>query len=217
MWAIVWKDVRLELRTKERLASFFVLAVLIVLVWIFALGPQQARDPHVGAAVLWVGLLFAGMLSLQRSFLIEQERGCLSGLLLCPIAPSDIFVAKLFGNIVFLSLVQAIVVPITIVLCGLPVSWSLFGLPLIVLLGIIGFSALGTIFAALAVRTRAGEVLFPLVLLPLLVPLLLSAVQTTGALLSGGEWTGVWLRVLIAFDVVFVVAGWLLFGQAVYE
>ena len=134
MWAIVWKDIQLELRTKERLASFFVLAVLIVLVWIFALGPQQARDPHVGAAVLWVGLLFAGMLSLQRSFLIEQERGCLSGLLLCPIAPSDIFVAKLLGNIVFLSLVQAIVVPITIVLCGLPVSWSLLGLPLIVLL-----------------------------------------------------------------------------------
>lgn len=217
MWAIVWKDIRLELRTKERLASFFVLAVLIVLVCVFALGPEQARNPEIGAAVLWVGLLFAGMLSLQRTFLIEQERGCLSGLLLCPCEPSDIFLAKLFGNIVFLSLVEAVVVPITILLCGLPVSWSLLGLPLIVLLGIIGFSALGTVFAALAVRTRAGEVLFPLVLLPLLVPLLLSAVQATGALLSGGEWTGMWLRVLVAFDVVFVVAGWLLFGQAVYE
>lgn len=217
MWAIVWKDVRLELRTKERLASFFVLAVLIVLVWVFALGPERARNPEVGAAVLWVGLLFAGMLSLRRTFLIEQERGCLAGLLLCPFAPSDIFLAKLVGNIVFLSLVEVIVVPITILLCGLPVSWSLLGLPLIVLLGIIGFSALGTVFAALAVRTRAGEVLFPLVLLPLLVPLLLSAVQATGALLSGGEWAGMWLRVLVAFDVVFVVAGWLLFGQAVYD
>ncbi len=217
MWAIVWKDIRLELRTKERLASFLVLAVLIVLVWVFALGPEQARKPEIGAALIWIGLLFAGMLSLQRTFLIEQERGCLSGLLLCPLAPSDIFLAKLLGNIILLSFVQAVIVPLTILLCGLPVSWSLLGLPLIVLLGIVGFSALGTVFAALAVRTRAGEVLFPLVLLPLLVPLLLSTVQATGALLSGGEWTGMWLRVLVAFDVVFVVAGWLLFGQAVYE
>lgn len=217
MWAIVWKDIRLELRTKERLASFFVLAILIVLAWVFALGPERVRNPQVGAAVLWVGLLFAGMLSLRRTFLIEQERGCLSGLLLCPLEPSDIFVAKLIGNIVFLSLVELIVVPLTIVFCGLPVSWSLLGLPLLILLGIIGFSALGTLFAALAVRTRAGEVLFPLVVLPLLVPLLLSAVQATGALLSGGDWTGMWLRVLVACDVVFVVAGWLLFGQTVKE
>ncbi len=217
MWAIVWKDMRLELRTKERLASFLVLAILIVLVWVFALGPERARNPQVGAAVLWVGLLFAGMVSLQRTFLIEQERGCLSGLLLCPLAPSDIFVAKLIGNIVFLSLVEGIVVPLTILLCGLPVSWSLLGLPLLILLGIIGFAALGTLFAALAAHTRAGEVLFPLVVLPLLVPLLLAAVEATGALLSGGDWTGMWLRVLVACDVVFVVAGWLLFAQAVYE
>ena len=217
MWAILWKDVRLELRTKERLASFFVLAILIVLVFVFALGPEQAENPEIGAALLWVGLLFAGTLSLQRTFLIEQERGCLSGLLLCPIDPSELFLAKLLGNICFLSIVEAIVVPITILFFGLPVSWSLLALPVVLLLGIIGFSALGTLFSAVAVRTRAREVIFPLLLLPLLIPLLLAAVQITTAILTGEDWTGIWLRVLVAFDVIFVVAGWLLFPQVVYE
>lgn len=217
MWAILWKDVRLELRTKERMASFFVLAVLIVLVFVFALGPEQAENPAIGAALVWVGLLFAGMLSLQRTFLIEQERSCLSGLLLCPFDPSELYLAKLLGNICFLAIVEALVVPITIAFLGLPVSWSLFALPLVLLLGIIGFSALGTLFAAMASRTRAREVLFPLLLLPLLVPLLLASVSVTEALLTGGDWTGIWLRVLIAFDVVFVVTGWLIFAQVVYE
>ena len=90
-------------------------------------------------------------------------------------------------------------------------------LPLVLLLGIIGFSALGTLFAAIAVRTRAREVLLPVMLLPLLVPLLIAAVKVTAALLAGVAWSGVWLRVLLAFDVIFVVTGWLIFAQVVRE
>jgi heme exporter protein B len=215
MWPLLWKDLRLELRTKERISSLFVLALLIVLVFIFALNPEQVRHPEIGAALLWVAPLFAGMLSLQRAFLIEQERGCFSGLLLCPL--STLFLAKLVGNALFLVLVEAIVIPLTLVLLGVQWSWSLLMLPVVVLLGVIGFSALGTLFAAIAVRTRAREVLLPLMLLPLLVPLLIGAVKVTGALLAGAEWPGVWLRVLLAFDVIFVVTGWLMFAQVVRE
>jgi heme exporter protein B len=217
MWAILWKDVLLELRTKERVSSLFVLALLIVLIFIVALSPEQVQGPEIGAAVLWVTLIFAGMLGLQRAFLIEQERGCLSGLLLCPIEPGTLFLAKLAGNILFLVLVEVIATPLTLILLKVPLSWSLLALPVVLLLGIIGFAALGTLFAAISVRTRAREVLLPVMLLPLLIPLLIAAVKVTGALLAGMTWTGVWLRVLVAFDVVFVVTGWLIFSQVVQE
>jgi len=217
MWALLWKDVLLELRTKERLSSLFVLALLIILVFVFALGPEQARRPEIGAGVLWVTLLFAGMLSLQRGFLIEQERGCLFGLLLTPIDAGTLFIAKFLGNVLFLTIVEAIVTPITLLLLGS--SWSplLLLLAAVELLGIIGFSALGTLFAAIAVRTRAREVLLPVMLLPLLVPLLMASVKVTSALLAGEAWPEAWLRVLLAFDVIFVVTGCLIFGQVMWE
>ena len=217
MWSLLWKDLHLELRTKERVSSLFVLAVLIVLVFVFALSPEQAQRPEVGAALLWVTLLFAGMLSLQRAFLIEQERGCFFALLLCPFEPGTLFLAKLLGNVVSLLLVEVLVTPLTLLLLGVSWSPSLLMLPLVLLLGIIGFSALGTLFAAIAVRTRAREVLLPVMLLPLLVPLLIAAVKVTAALLAGVAWSGVWLRVLLAFDVIFVVTGWLIFAQVVRE
>lgn len=217
MWALLWKDVLLELRTKERISSLFVLAFLILLVFVFALSPEQARRPEIEAAVLWVTLLFAGMLSLQRGFLIEQERGCLSGLLLTPIDPSTLFLAKFVSNVLFLTVVEIIVTPITLALLGSSWLFSLLLLPLVELLGIIGFSALGTLFAAIAVRTRAREVLLPVMLLPLLVPLLIAAVKMTSALLAGEALPEIWLRVLLAFDVIFVVTGWLIFGQVVKE
>lgn len=217
MWALLWKDVLLEVRTKERLSSLFVLAFLIILVFVFALSPEQAQHPEIGAAVLWVALLFAGMLSLQRGFLIEQERGCLSGLLLTPIDSGALFLAKFLGNVLFLTIVEIIVTPITLVLFGAARSSGLVMLPVVELLGIIGFSALGTLLSAIAVRTRAREVLLPVMLLPLLIPLLIATVKVTSSLLGGEPWSEVWLRVLLAFDVIFVVTGWLIFGQVVRE
>ena len=217
MWAILWKDVLLEFRTKERVSSLFILALLIVLIFIVALSPEQVQGAEIGAAVLWVTLIFAGMLGLQRAFLIEQERGCFAGLLLCPIEPGTLFLAKLLGNILFLVLVEVIATPLTLILLKVPLSWSLLALPVVLLLGIIGFAALGTLFAAIAVRTRAREVLLPVMLLPLLIPLLIAAVKVTSALLAGMVWPGVWFRVLLAFDVIFVVTGWLIFSQVVQE
>jgi heme exporter protein B len=217
MFALLWKDVLLELRTKERLSSLFVLAVLMVVVFVIALSPERAQGPDIAAALLWVTVLFAGMLSVQRAFLLEQERGCFAGVLLCPLDPGSVFLAKLLGNVLFLSVVQSIVAPLCLLFLGLQFSWSFLVLPVLLLLGIIGFSALATVFAAMAVRVRAREVVLPLLLLPLLIPLLIAAVNVTAALLAGLPWAGVWLRVLLAFDVIFVVTGWLIFGQVVQE
>lgn len=217
MWALLWKDVLLEWRTKERLSSLFVLAFLMLLIFVFALSPEQTRRPDIGAAMLWITLVFAGMLSLQRGFLLEQERGCLSGVLLTPIDPSAVFLAKFLGNALFLLMVEAFVTPITLLLLGITWTPMLLLLPVVELLGIIGFFALGTLFSAIAVRTRAREVLLPIMLLPLLIPLLIAAVQLTSALLAGEAWPDVWLRVLLAFDVIFVVTGWFIFRHVVQE
>lgn len=217
MWAIVWKDLRLEMRTRERVSSLLVMAVLIVVVFVAAVGPEHLQRPDLGAALIWVALVFAGLVSVQRAFTLEQERNCLDGVLLTPLSTGRLFFAKLLGNVVVLSVVQAVVVPLTLALLGLRSAPTLAGLPVVLLLGIAGFSALGTLFGAVAARTRMREIVLPLLLLPLLVPLLLAAVNVTGALLAGQVWTGVWLRVLIAFDVVFIVSGWLLFGFVVRE
>ena len=217
MWAILWKDLLLELRTKERVSSLLVLALLIILVFVFALTPEQLHQPAFGSALLWVALVFAGMLSIHRAFILEQERNCFAGLLLCPIDPGQVFFAKFLSNVCFLAIVEAVVAPLTLALLGLPFSVSLLGLPLVLLCGIVGFSALGTLCAAIAVRTRAREIILPLMLLPLLVPLFIAAVNVTGALLAGEVWTGTWFRILVAFDVIFVVVGWLTFGFVVQE
>ena len=217
MLALLWKDLLLEFRTKERISSLFVLSLLIVLVFVFALSPQQIQGPEIEAALLWVTLVFAGMLSLQRAFLLEQERGCFSGLLLTPIEPGTLFLAKMLSNVLFLLLVEVIVAPLSLAFFGVPFTRSLLGLPVGLLLGTVGFSALGTLFAAIAVRTRAREVLLPIMLLPLLTPLLIAAVKVTSAVLTGEEWTGVWFRVLLSFDIIFVVTGWLIFSQVVQE
>lgn len=217
MLALLWKDFLLEFRTKERLSSLFVLSLLIVLIFVFALSPQQIQGSEIEAALLWVTIVFAGMLSLQRAFLLEQERGCFSGLLLCPIDPGAIFLAKMLGNVLFLLIVELVVTPLSLAFFGVPFTRSLLALPVVLLLGTIGFAALGTLFSAIAVRTRAREVLLPIMLLPLLVPLLIAAVKVTSMILTGGEWAGVWFRVLIAFDIIFVVTGWLIFSHVVQE
>lgn len=217
MWAVVWKDLRLEMRTGERVSSLLVMAILIVVVFVAAVGPERLQRPDLGAALIWIALVFAGLVSVQRAFTLEQERNCLDGVLLTPLSTGRLFFAKLLGNVVVLSVVQAAVVPLTLALLDIRAAPTLAGLPVVLLLGIAGFSALGTLFGAVAARTRMREIVLPLLLLPLLVPLVLAAVNVTGALLAGQVWTGVWLRVLIAFDVVFIVSGRLMFGFVVRE
>jgi heme exporter protein B len=216
--AILLKDVRIEWRTRESLASVFVLGVLLVVVFSVAHDPEPEAAPALAPAVLWVTFVFTGLLGIQRGFLLERENDCLSGLLAAPLDPAAIYAGKLAANVVLLGVTQAVIVPLVGLFLHVDLWPVLAGLALVLLLGNLGFAALATLFAAIAVRTRAREVLLPLLLLPLLVPLLIGSVEATRAVLAGGLAAARdGLTVLAAFDVVFTVAGWLLFAYVVRD
>ncbi len=216
--AILLKDLQIEWRTRESLSSVLVLSVLLLVVFSVAHDAPPEAAPALAPAVLWATFVFTGLLGVQRAFVLERENDCLAGLLSAPVDPAAIFAGKLLGNVVLLAVTQAIVVPLVGLFFHLDLGPVLPGLLLVCLLGNLGFAALATLFAAIAVRTRAREVMLPLLLLPLLVPLLIGAVTATRAVLGGGlAEAREGLAVLIAFDVVFVVAGWLLFAYVVRD
>jgi len=216
--AILVKDLRIEWRTRESLASVFVLGVLLLVVFSVAHDPEPEAAPTLAPAVLWVTFVFTGLLGIQRGFLLERENDCLAGLLSAPLDPAAIYAGKLAANVVLLGVTQAVVVPLVGLFLHLDLWPVLPGVVVVLLLGNLGFAALATLFAAVAVRTRAREVMLPLLLLPLLVPLLIGAVQATRSVLADGLAGGRdGLAVLGAFDVVFLVAGWLLFEYVVRD
>lgn len=217
MWTILHKDLRLELRTREALSALIVLVLLIVLVFTFAMEPEGAAA--AAPALLWVTFIFAGLLSVQRAFLIERESGGWYGLLLSPLDRGAIFLAKMVGNLVVLALAQLVLIVLLGVLLGVTAPRAPLAFVLVNLLGLIGFSALATLFAAISVRLRARELLLPLLVLPLLVPLVICAVEASRIVLAGGSAASaaVWLRVLASFDVIFTVSGWMLFEGLVRE
>ena len=217
MWSILHKDLQLELRTREAASALFVLVLLIVLVFVFALEPAGAAT--AAPALLWVTFIFAGLLSVQRAFLIERESGGWYGLLLSPIDRGAIFLAKMTANLIVLALAQIMLVLLLGLLLGVAPPSAPVAFVTVNVLGLMGFSALATLFAAISVRMRARELLLPLLVLPLLVPLVICAVEASRIVLAGGTVAsvGVWLRVLATFDVIFTVSGWMLFEQLVQE
>jgi heme exporter protein B len=215
---ILAKDVRLEWRTRESLASMVVLGILLLVVFTIAHDAPANEAPELAPPVLWATFIFTGLLGVQRGFAVERENDCMAGLLSSPIDPASIFIGKVLGNLILLTVMQAIVVPIVAVFLHVVVWDVLPALALVLVLGSVGFAALATLFAAVASRTRAREVMLPLLLLPLLVPLLIAAVGATRAVLAGGlAGAGDALTVLAAFDLVFAVAGWLLFEYVVRD
>lgn len=216
MWAILQKDLRIELRSKAGLLSLFVLGLLVLLIFQFAL--PEKPTPESAAAGLWLAFVVAGTLGAQRTFLLERENLAIDGLKSAPIDPADVFLAKMLGTLAGLTVLQAVVVPLTILFFGVTPRAPLRFL-LVLLLGNVGFSALATLFASISVGTRAREVVLPLLVFPLLVPLLIAAVKATSVLLGAGpvEDAWIWIQVLVAFDVVFGVAGWLLFEHVLRE
>lgn len=214
VWQILAKDLRIEFRSKTGLGSLFVLGLLVLLIFQFAL--PEKPTPESAAAALWISFVFAGTLGAQRTFLLERENLALDGLKTAPIDAASIFLAKMLGTLVTLTILQAVVVPLTALFTGIipPAPLGLMG---VCLLGNVGFSALATLFASISVASRAREVILPLLIFPLLVPLVISSVKASAVVLGAPGDAVVWVRVLVAFDVVFSVAGWLLFEQVLRE
>lgn len=216
--AIIGKDIATELRTKEMISAMFVFSLLIIFIFNFAFDLRADNMQTLAPGVLWVAIAFAGMLGLSRSFILERDRGVFDGLLLAPVDRSAIYLGKMIGNVLFITLVEFIILPFFIVLFNQPLST----LPLlagVVFLGSLAFAGVGTLFSAMAVHTRAREVLLPIMLFPVIIPAMLAAVRLTAAILDNIPFDEVsqWLALLVAFDVIFIAASFMLFEFVVEE
>ncbi len=205
--AILWKDFTSERRTKANFNAVVFLAVLNLILFGFAMGPDTEALRAAAGGVLWLTILFSGVLAFNRSYEQELEGGALDALLLYPGQRRSIFLGKVIANLAFVLLVEIVLVPLATILYDLDM-WRI-ALPLagILLLGTVGFVTLGTFYAAMASRIRAREVMLPLLLFPMLIPVLVGAVEATTALLSGdvmGD-SRVWIRLMLILDTIFVV------------
>lgn len=215
--AIIWKDLRAEFRSFELVSSMLVFSLLVILIFNFALELDIKTRQTVTAGVLWTTFAFSGTLGLNRSMSIEKDRGCMDGLLLAPVDRSAIYFGKFISNLAFMLLVEAFVLPIY----SLLYNTNLFqpGLLLVILLGSIGYTAVGTLLAAMSVQTRTRDVLLPILLFPVAFSVLLAAVKASGGFLSNSELTDILLPInlLIAYDVIFIAVAFMVFDIVVEE
>ena len=218
-WAILWKDVRQEWRRRELVIVMAVFSLVVFVMFSFALGIRPDRPAEVAAAVTWIAITFAGTLGLNRSLALERDDQCLRALLLSPADRSWIFLAKTAGNLLFLLAVELLVVPLALVFFNLDAPLHPFWLGLTCFLGSLGFVSVGTLLAGMATSTRMRDWLLPLLLFPIEVPVLISAVRATALLLAMrpvGE-VSLWLELLAAFDLVFLAVSIVAFEHVVEE
>ena len=210
---IAWKDVLSELRSRETLSSMIIFCLIVVVIFNFMFEPGSTLIREMLPGILWVAITFSGILGLNRSFIYEVDQGCLHGLLLCPVEHYVIYFGKLLGNFLFILVMEIIFLPIMIILFNLDILNILLPLCLIIFLGTLGFSAVGTLLSAISVNTRAREILLPILLFPIAIPILLSAVKATSQLLISGSLSEAlsWIKILTAFDIVFLTLSSLLF------
>jgi len=216
--AVARKDLVLELRSRERLVVSGTFSMLVAVVFSFSLDPTlRARD--FAGAMIWVTVFFAGILGLGRSFGMEREQEALSGLLLAPVDRGALFLGKFLANLAILLAVVAVIFPVYALFFGLAFVGSLGGIAAIVFLASVGFMLLGTLFSAVSAHTRLGETLLPVLLLPLLLPVVIFAVSGTQRLLVGRplEEVGGNLRMLLAFDLIYLFVCTVIFGSVVEE
>jgi heme exporter protein B len=217
--AILRKDLLLELRSGRTTTALVSLALLVLVVLAFALDRAIAGGSDAAAGALWVALVFAGMLGATRVMLAEQENGCLRALLLSPVDRATLYAAKLAAAFIFMLVAALAAMILAILFFNLEFSNALGTLSLALLLGALGFSALATLLAAISARARGGELLLPILIVPLFVPALIAGVKASASALSGAQFAAAreWFGVLVAFDVLFVAAGYLLFEHVVGE
>ena len=217
--AVAAKVIRAELRSRTALLSAIVFAALVLVVFNFARDPTALAVVDLAPSVLWVTFALAAMLALNRAFTVERENSALDGLLLAPLPRGALFAGKLLANLAFVCTVEAITLPLFVLFFNVDLTDTWLGIAGVTLLATIGFVAVGTVFSAMAVRTRFAELMLPVLLLPFMVPPLIGAVQVTSRLLAGrplSEMLG-WLRLLALYDVVFVTLCAMAFSAVVDE
>ena len=210
---MAWKDLLVERRSKETLNALLFFSLALLFVFQFTLGPDRERLAAVLPGLLWLGFILSGVLGLGRAFLVEHENDCWEALLLAPGDKSAIYLGKLLGSLALMLVVEALVLALFVVFFNVDLGPSVPSLALVIALGTVGIAAVGTLFAAMTAQVRARELLFPVLLLPVLVPVLLGTVKATEALLLREALSSVghWLTLLIAADLVYLAVGVLTF------
>lgn len=213
---LVWKDLLLEVRSRELVLPLLVFVLSLVVLFTFAFEPRPALVPLLAPGVLWSTLTFLGTLGFIRLFALEREQGGLEGLLTCPVPRALIYAGKLLASLLFLVGVEVVLLPVFSALFNLP-----FFLPrlwLATFLATLGFCAVGVVFSAMAVHTRAREVLLPVLFFPIALPVIIAGLATASAILKGaGEATAHWLSLIVAFDILFLVVGGAVFDYILGE
>jgi heme exporter protein B len=206
--AILYKDIIIELRTKELLSAMFTFAILLLVIFNFAFSLSTELIKFAAPAILWVSFTFAGVLGLSRSFAIEKEGNSIMGLLLTPVDRSVLFFGKMLGNFIFVIIVELIILPLFSLFFNFSFTDIILPLLLVIILGTIGFVSVGTLFSAVALNTKLREVLLPILLFPIVIPVIISSVKLTGSILEGDSilFNDSALQILISFDLIFIAA-----------
>jgi heme exporter protein B len=214
---VFWKDLLLELRRRDSLLTMFFFGTLLLFVFHFSFDLPPDKVAEMAPALLWLAFLFTGTLGLTQLFQMERENHCLEALLLSPLDRGALFLAKSCFNLLLMLLVELVVMPLFWILFNLH-GWNLLPqLFLVTLLGTVGFCVLGTIMSAVTLRARARELLLPLVLFPLMIPVILATIRCMENIMSAGDLGAAasWLRLLLGFDVIFVTVGILIFDRVI--
>lgn len=216
-YLLLWKDLLLELRRRDSLLTMFFFGTLLLFVFHFAFDMPPDKVAELAPALLWLAFLFTGTLGLAQLFQAERDNHCLDALLLSPLDRGALFLAKTGFNLILMLAVEVVVIPLFWILFNLA-GWNLLPqLFLVTLLGTVGFCVLGTITAAITLRARARELLLPLVLFPLMIPVILATIRCMETVLKTGSFGDAtpWLRLLLGFDVIFLTIGVLIFDWVI--
>ncbi|MEW6188829.1 MAG: heme exporter protein CcmB [Actinomycetota bacterium] len=217
---IVRKDIAAEIRTKEMLNSMLVFVILTMVIFHFAFG-EVFEGVEIAAGILWAAFLFAAVLGLNRIFVHEKDEGCLDGLMLCPTDRAVIYFGKVVSSLIFIFVVQILALPIFFVffIKMIPLS-TLWLLILLIILSNVGITSVGTLLSAISINTKARDLMLPILFFPVIIPILIAAVKSTGLIMTASKFSGdilIWLRMLVIYDIIFLLVGFLTFEYVLEE
>lgn len=218
-WIIAAKDLRLEFRSRTAFLSSLVFTALVLAIFNFARDPTVLSGTDLAPGILWITFCFAGLLGLNRAFALERENRTLDGLLLAPVDRTALYLGKALANLVFVGTVEAVALPLFALFFNVPLLPVLGPLLAVVALATVGFVAIGTLLSAIAVNTRFAELMLPVLMLPFLVPPITAAVQMTSRVFAARPFAEVsaWLKLLVGYDIVVVLAAFLVFEYTLDE
>lgn len=210
---IVWKDVVSEIRSRENVSSMLFFGLVVILIFSFSFSMDMEATQGLMPGIIWVAFVFSGLLGLGKSFSVELENDCLEYLQMSPLPSGALYLGKLISNLIFMLAAEAILFPLFVIFFNLDVVEKIPILLLIFVAGTLGLSSLGTLFSAMTVQIRAREVMLPILLLPLAVPVIIGSVEATRGALNGDPYSLYrhWMELLLIFDIVFTVVSFWVF------